>query len=105
MPTKVALRRARCKGRENSSTDPPALAPLLDGSRPAPGSAAVAALQPAFDAALRLENPTLRNVETTDCVSCHQAEGAGRVGKDLYALSTATSVLVADRMAGLIGPK
>lgn len=120
------------------------LAPLLGGSRPAPGSAAVAALQPAFDAALRLENPTLRNVETTDCVSCHQAEGAARVGKDLYALSTATafthsrslarvdertsvtnvhafgylhrkvsimqrtaneSVLVADRMAGLIGPK
>ena len=131
---------------ETAPTAPAAdsLAPLLDGSRPAPGSAAVAALQPAFDAALRLENPTLRNVETADCVSCHQAEGAGRVGKDLYALSTASafthsrslarvdertsvtnvhafgylhrkvsimqrtaneSVLVADRMAGLIGPK
>ena len=120
------------------------LAPLLNGGRPAPASSAVAALQPALDAALRLENPTLRNVETTDCVNCHLAEGASRVGKDLYALSTATaftharslarvdertsvsnvhafgylhrrvsimqrtaneSVLVADRMAALVGAK
>ena len=56
---------------------------LRRGARPS--------LQPSFDAALRLQNPGLRNVETTDCVSCHQAEGASRIGKDLYALSSATA--------------
>ena len=66
------------------------LAPLLGGSRPTPGSPQVAALQPSFDAALRLENPSLRNAETTDCVSCHQAEGARRIG-ELYGLSKASA--------------
>jgi hypothetical protein len=85
---------------ETAPTAPPAdsLAPLLGGSRPALGSAEVAALQPAFEAALRLENPTLRNVETTDCVSCHQAEGARRIG-DLYSLSTASAFTHARSLA------
>jgi hypothetical protein len=85
---------------ETARTVPPAdsLAPLLGGSRPALGSAEVAALQPAFEAALRLENPTLRNVETTDCVSCHQAEGARRIG-DLYSLSTASAFTHARSLA------
>jgi hypothetical protein len=67
------------------------MAALLDGSRPAPGGAVTASLQPAFDAALRLENPTLRNVETTDCASCHLAEGARRIGAEVFKLSSATA--------------
>lgn len=77
---------------ETAQTVPAAdsLAPLLGGSRPTPGSPQVATLQPSFDAALRLENPNLRNAETTDCVSCHQAEGARRIG-EIYSLSKASA--------------
>jgi hypothetical protein len=41
-------------------------------------------LRSAFDSALRLENPTVHNVETTDCVNCHLADGAKRLGSALY---------------------
>jgi hypothetical protein len=72
-----------------SSTGADRVAPLVSGSRPLPASAEAASLQIAFDAALRVQNPTLHDVETTDCVTCHLAEGARRVGEDVYALSTA----------------
>lgn len=65
------------------------MAALLDGSRPAPGSATVASLQPALAAALRFENPTMRSVETSDCISCHVAEGAHRLAEDVYGMSMA----------------
>lgn len=62
---------------------------LVRGGRPAPGSAGVATLQPALEAALRIQNPTLHNAETTDCANCHLAEGARNVGESLYALKSA----------------
>jgi hypothetical protein len=74
-----------------SSTGGDSLTPLLTSGRPAPGSAGVASLQVAFDAALRVQNPTLHDVQTTDCATCHLAEGARRVGEDVYALSTANA--------------
>ncbi len=73
------------------TTSSDSLALLLDSSRPAPGAPTVASLQPTLDAALRLQNPKLRNVETTDCVSCHQAEGASQIGEHVYALSTSSA--------------
>lgn len=73
------------------TTSSDSLALLLDSARPAPGTPSVASLQPTLDAALRLQNPKLRNVETTDCVSCHQAEGASQIGENVYALSTSSA--------------
>jgi hypothetical protein len=72
-----------------SDTGAGSLAPLVVSARPLPGGADVASLQPALDAALRVQDPTLHDVETTDCVTCHLAEGARRVGEDVYALSPA----------------
>ena len=61
---------------------------LADQARPAPGSAQATALKAVFDAALRVENPTLHTAESTDCVNCHLAEGAKLVGKKLYGFTS-----------------
>ena len=62
---------------------------LVNSSRPAPGAAgAQSALQPAFDASLRIQNPTLHNAETTDCGNCHLAEGAKLVGASVFSLTS-----------------
>lgn len=74
-----------------ASTGADSVAPLVSPGRPLPASADAASLQMAFDAALRVQSPSLHDVETTDCVSCHLAEGARRMGEDVYALSTANA--------------
>ncbi|NOU28805.1 MAG: hypothetical protein HOO96_12940 [Polyangiaceae bacterium] len=38
-------------------------------------------MRASFTAALRVENPTVHNAETTTCGNCHLAEGATRIGK------------------------
>jgi hypothetical protein len=68
----------------SSATD--SVAPLVDPKRPAPGTAEAAALQTAFDAVLRVQNPTVHSAETTHCANCHLAEGARRIGEGLYGL-------------------
>jgi len=57
---------------------------LVGSQRPLPGTAEALALSKGFDAAVRVENPTLHNTDTTDCVNCHLAEGAHRVGSGTY---------------------
>jgi hypothetical protein len=74
-----------------SSTGGDSSTALLTSGRPAPGGAVVASLQIAFDAALRVQNPSLHDVETTDCATCHLAEGARHVGEDVYALASANA--------------
>ena len=70
-------------------TGPDQVGALVEASRPAPGSAgAQSALQPAFEASLRIQNPTLHNAETTDCGNCHLAEGAKLVGASLFSLKS-----------------
>jgi hypothetical protein len=65
--------------------------PLVSGGRPGPGTPAAAALQPTFDAALRVQNPTIHNAETTNCGNCHVAESARRIGESIYGLDTANA--------------
>jgi hypothetical protein len=69
-----------------STVVPDAVAPLV-GDRPDAGTpGAAAAMEPVFEAALRVQNPTLHNASNTDCANCHMAEGAVRVGEGLYGL-------------------
>jgi hypothetical protein len=51
-----------------------------------PGSAQGLEIERAFEEALRLEDPTRHSPANTDCVSCHVAEGARRIGMDFYGL-------------------
>ncbi len=51
-----------------------------------PGSPQALALEGAFEEALRLEDPTRRSPANADCASCHVAEGARRIGTELYGL-------------------
>jgi hypothetical protein len=68
---------------------PPAdsVALLVSSGRPAPGSP-TGTLESSLAAALRVENPTVHNAETTSCANCHLAEGARRIGESVYGLST-----------------
>lgn len=62
---------------------------LVARGRPPVGSPDVATkLVPAFEAAARIQNPTVHNAETIDCTTCHLAEGAKLIGEATYALST-----------------
>ncbi len=46
--------------------------------------------QAAFDAALRIENPTMNSPNTIDCVSCHMAEPArALVGQQMFGMMSA----------------
>lgn len=49
-----------------------------------------------FARAIELQNPTKQDSESVDCVSCHLAEGAQRVGAAEYGLST-TGAFQSDR--------
>jgi hypothetical protein len=49
-----------------------------------------------FARAVELQDPTKQNSESVDCVSCHLAEGARRVGAAQYGLST-TAAFQSDR--------
>jgi len=75
-----------------STKDP--VEPLVTGQRPAVGSPEAASLLPAFEAALRVENPDMHDAESTDCANCHLAEGAHRVGASMYGF-TAKSLFAA----------
>jgi hypothetical protein len=64
---------------------------LVNSGRPEKGTPEVATvLQPAFENALRIQNPTLHNAETTDCVNCHLAEGAHLIAENVYAMKATT---------------
>jgi len=65
------------------------LAELISGYRTTPPANA-STLQAQLVTALELENPKLRNVQNADCASCHLAEGAHRVGAEVFGLSTAS---------------
>jgi hypothetical protein len=70
---------------ETTSPDDPAL--LADTMRAM--AATPAARQAAFDAALRVENPTKNTPDTIDCASCHMAEPARvLVGEQMFGLTT-----------------
>lgn len=76
----------------SSGVGPDQVSALIGSSRPQPGAAgAQATMQPAFDAALRVQNPTVHNAETTDCGNCHLAEGAKLAGASLYSLKSASA--------------
>jgi hypothetical protein len=60
----------------------------LVSAQPAPGSREALALSTAFEAAVRVENPTAHTTETTTCANCHLAEGARRIGEGLYAFQS-----------------
>ncbi|MBS2013709.1 MAG: hypothetical protein JST00_12520 [Deltaproteobacteria bacterium] len=62
---------------------------IVDRNRPALGAPQVASqIVPAFEAAARVQNPSVHHFETIDCATCHLAEGAKLIGQDLYGLST-----------------
>lgn len=64
--------------------------PLVkEGRLPKTSPEVASTLQPAFESALRVENPTIHNAETTDCVNCHLADGAHRIAKSVYGLKSA----------------
>jgi hypothetical protein len=67
------------------------VAKLVAEGRPAPGTAGALELTATFESALRIENPLLHNTRTTDCVNCHLAEGARRVGAATYGLDPKSS--------------
>jgi hypothetical protein len=81
---------AKMNGAIASTTKDP-VAKLVAFDRPEPGTAAALALTATFESALRVENPLLHNTRTTDCVNCHLAEGARRVGASRYGLDPKTS--------------
>lgn len=47
------------------------------------------AMTSAFDSAARVLNPNVHTSETTSCTNCHLAEGAMRIGQELYGLAPA----------------
>ena len=54
------------------------------------------AIRTGFARAIELQDPRKESSESVDCVSCHLAEGARRVGADEYGLS-ATTAFQSDR--------
>jgi hypothetical protein len=67
---------------------PPLVSPLLaivDEHRPPAASDEIRA---GFARAIELQDPTKENSESVDCVSCHLAEGARRVGVTEFGLSS-----------------
>jgi hypothetical protein len=71
---------------ETTSADDPAL--LVDATRAM--AATPAARQAAFDAALRIENPTKNTPDTIDCASCHMAEPARVLdGEQMFGMTAA----------------
>jgi hypothetical protein len=54
------------------------------------------AIRSGFARAIELQNPTKQTSESIDCVSCHLAEGARRVGDAEYGLTT-TAAFQSDR--------
>jgi hypothetical protein len=66
---------------------------LVDENRP---STVTANIRTGFVRAVELQDPRVENSESIDCVSCHLAEGARRVGVVEYGLST-TSAFQSDR--------
>lgn len=80
---------------EANTTVKDSVGALVNTPRPEKGTPEVASvLQPAFENALRIQNPTLHNAETTDCANCHLAEGAHLIAENVYALK-ATSEFTA----------
>lgn len=61
------------------------LTALVDENRPADATDQIRA---GFGRAIELQDPTEANSESVDCVSCHLAEGARRVGAAQYGLSS-----------------
>jgi hypothetical protein len=66
---------------------------LVDENRPA---AATDPIRAGFERAIELQDPTKENSESVDCVSCHLAEGARRIGAAQYGLSP-TAAFHSDR--------
>ena len=63
------------------------LAAIVGQERPASfalGSPQALEIEGAFEEALRLEDPARHNPANTDCAGCHVAEGARRIGMELY---------------------
>ena len=84
-----------------TSTSPDQVTALVAEGRPAPGApGAAAALQSAFDAARRLQDPRRHSAESTDCGGCHLAEGAALLGAQAYGLQSAATYTHAKRNLG-----
>ena len=64
------------------------MSPLVSGERPPSNMTDDVnhVIKPAFEAALRVENPHLHNAETTNCVNCHLADSAHVIGETVYGL-------------------
>jgi hypothetical protein len=72
--------------------DSPVVA-IVDENRPADVTDAI---RDGFSRAVELQDPTKQTSESIDCVSCHLAEGARRVGSTEYGLTT-TAAFQSDR--------
>lgn len=70
-----------------SADDPMLLANVSTADAASPADRAKA-----FAAALRVENPKKHTPDTVDCVSCHVAEVARRIGEARFGLSAAGHV-------------
>lgn len=68
---------------------PDSVADLVSAGRPAAGSVGVGALEPTLESAVRIQNPSLHNAETTPCANCHLAEGARNIGESTYGFKSA----------------
>jgi hypothetical protein len=66
-----------------TETDVDTVFPLVAGGRPAP-EPQLLALAPSYQAAIRVQDPTVHTSETTSCGNCHLAEGARRMGEASY---------------------
>jgi hypothetical protein len=85
-------------GLSGTTTTPDPVVALVGAPRPA-DAIQLAKLQPVLVSALRIENPTLHNAESTDCANCHLAEGAQRLGESVFALTSPTGFTHARSLA------
>jgi hypothetical protein len=70
----------------SSTVTMPALGPIVSSGRPLAADGSISA---GFAAAIDAAHPLRHDSENTDCVSCHVAEGAHRVGREVYGLDDA----------------
>lgn len=77
---------------EGSKAPSDDVAALVGGGRPPSDMTydVVHTIRPAFEAALRVEDPKVHNAETTSCTNCHLADSARVIGEDVYGLAGGT---------------
>lgn len=82
-----SAREALATSSAESLSGPSAKDPVAALVSPNRGALPREMLQKAFDAALRVEDPAIHTAASTDCANCHLAEGAHRIGKELFGMT------------------